>query len=199
MALYGLVSEARTMTNHDSDGLGLPKGPPVAGDETETLLGALQRQRSYLAWKCGELDAEGLGATLGPSSVTLGGLLKHLALIEDHRFTRRLRGREFGPPWNTVDWDADPDWEWHSAAMDTSEQLMALWQDAVARSDDAIAASLSEDGLDQLVRYTPPDGQAWSLRRLLVDTIEEYARHVGQADLIRESVDGLVGEDPRDV
>ena len=52
---------------------------------------------------------------------------------------------------------------------------------------------------DQLVRYTPPHGQAWSLRRLLVDTIEEYARHVGHADLIRESVDGLVGEDPRDL
>jgi hypothetical protein len=75
---------------------------------------------------------------------------------------------------------------------------MALWRDAVARSDAAIAAALSDGSLDQLVRYTPPGGRAWSLRRLLVDTIEEYARHVGQADLVRESIDGLVGEDPRD-
>jgi hypothetical protein len=98
-----------------------------------------------------------------------------------------------------VDWDADPDWDWHSASDDTPEQLMALWQNTVARSQAAIMAALSDDGLDQLVHYTPPDGRAWSLRRLLVDTIEEYARHVGHADLIRESVDGLVGEDPRDV
>jgi hypothetical protein len=187
------------MTSPASGGLNLPTEPPAAGDETETLLGALERQRSYLEWKCGGLDAAGLRATLGPSSVTLGGLLKHLALIEDYRFSRRLRGQELGPPWDAADWDADPDWEWHSAPEDTPEQLRALWRDAVARSDAAIAASLSEGGLDQLVRYTPPDGEAWSLRRLLVDTIEEYARHVGQADLIRESVDGLVGEDPRDV
>jgi uncharacterized damage-inducible protein DinB len=177
----------------------LPTEPPTAGDEIETLLGALDRQRSYLAWKCGALDAEGLRATVGPSSVTLGGLLKHLALIEDYRFTRRLRGREFGPPWDTVDWDADPDWEWHSASEDTPEQLMALWQDAVGRSRAAVEGALSDDGLDQLVQYTPPGGRAWSLRRLLVDTIEEYARHVGHADLVRESVDGLVGEDPRDL
>jgi hypothetical protein len=187
------------MTNPDWNGQNLPTEPPVAGDEIETLLGALERQRSYLAWKCGELDAAGLRAKLGPSSVTPGGLLKHLALIEDYRFSRRLRGRELGPPWDTVDWDADPDWEWHSASEDTPEQLMALWQDAVARSRAAIAAALFDDGLDQLVQYTPADGRAWSLRRLLVDTIEEYARHVGHADLIRESVDGLVGEDPQDM
>lgn len=186
------------MVTPDSDGLSSPQGPPVAGDEIETLWGALARQRSYLEWKCGGLDAEGLQATLGPSAVTLGGLLKHLALIEDYRFTQRLSGQDLGPPWDTADWDADPDWEWHSASEDTAEQLMTLWQNAVARSDAAIATALAGDGVDQLVRYTPPDGQAWSLRRLLVDTIEEYARHVGQADLIRESIDGLAGEDPRD-
>jgi Protein of unknown function (DUF664) len=187
------------MTNNDSNEQNMPNEPPVAGDEIETLLGALERQRSYLAWKCGGLDAEGLRATLSPSSVTLGGLLKHLALIEDYRFSRRLLGRDLGPPWDTADWDADPDWEWHSAAEDTPDQLMALWQAAVARSRDAVAAALSENGLDQLVQYTPPDGEAWSVRRLLVDTIEEYARHVGHADMVRESVDGLVGEDPADV
>jgi hypothetical protein len=93
-------------------------------------------------------------------------------------------------------WDADRDWEWHSAADDTPEQLYALWHDAVARSRSLVAEALADGGLDRLARRTWPDGRAPSLRRVLIDTIEEYARHVGHADLIRESVDGLVGEDP---
>ena len=171
--------------------------PPVAGDETATLLGSLERQRATLAWKCGGLDAAGLRARLAPSAITLGGLLKHLALVEDEYFTRRLLGRELGRPWDTVDWNADPDWEWHSAADDTPDQLMTLWQDAVARSRAAVTEALAADGgLGQLARHTWPDGRAPSQRRILFDLIEEYARHVGPADLIRESVDGLVGEDP---
>jgi uncharacterized damage-inducible protein DinB len=170
---------------------------PIAGDETATLLGSLERQRATLAWKCGGLDAAGLRATLAPSSITLGGLLKHLALVEDDYFSRRLLGRELGPPWGTVDWDADPDWEWRSAAEDTPEQLMALWQDAVARSRSAVTEALADGGLDRLATgITDPRGESPSLRRILIDLIEEYARHVGHADLIRESVDGLVGEDP---
>jgi hypothetical protein len=86
--------------------------PPVAGDETATLLGSLERQRATLAWKCGGLDAAGLKATLAPSSITLGGLLKHMALVEDDYFSRRLLGRDWQPPWDTVDWKADPDSEW---------------------------------------------------------------------------------------
>jgi len=170
--------------------------PPVAGDEIATLLGALDRQRFYVSWKCGGLDAEGLRATLAPSTITLGGLLKHLALVEDDYFSRRLLGRDLGPPWDAVDWDAEPDWEWHSAAEDSPEELMTLWQGAVARSRSAVSEALAGGGLEQLGRFTWPDGRAPSLRRILIDLIEEYARHVGHADLIRESVDGLVGEDP---
>ncbi|MGH3424373.1 MAG: DinB family protein [Nocardioidaceae bacterium] len=170
--------------------------PPVAGDETTTLVGSLERQRAIFAWKCGGLDAAGLQAKVGASSVTLGGLLKHLALVEDVYFSERLFGRDPGPPWNTVDWDADPDWEWRTAAEDTPEQLYSLWQEAVARSRSSVAEALADGGLDRLARSTWPDGRAPSLRRILIDLIEEYARHVGHADLIRESVDGLVGEDP---
>src|SRR5437667_1454753 len=166
--------------------------PPVAGDETATLLGALERQRFYLGWKCGGLDSAGLRARLAPSAITLGGLLKHLALVEDDYFSRRLLGREFGSPWDTVDWDADPDWEWHSAAEDTPEQLMVLWQDAVARSRSAVAEALTDGGLDRpATGIANSGGESPSLRRILMDLIEEYARHVGHADLIRESVDGL--------
>jgi hypothetical protein len=168
----------------------------MAGDETATLLGSLERQRATLAWKCGGLDAAGMRAMLGPSTITLGGLLKHLALVEDDYFSVKLHGRDRRPPWDTVDWKADPDWEWHSAAEDSPEQLFALWQDAVVRSRSLVAEALTEGGLEQLARFTWPDGRTPSLRRLLIDLIEEYARHVGHADLIRESVDGLVGEDP---
>jgi hypothetical protein len=95
-----------------------------------------------------------------------------------------------------VDWDADPDWDWHSAAGDTPEQLMTLWQEAVARSRSAVAEALADGGLDRLARFTISSGESPSLRRILVDLIEEYSRHIGHADLIRESVDGLTGEDP---
>lgn len=172
--------------------------PPVAGDETATLLGSLDRQRAIFAWKCSNLDAEGLRATVGASSMTLGGLLKHLALVEDDYFTGKLLGRDLPPMWTEVDWEADPDWEWRTAADDTPEELRRLWEESVARSRAAVREALVDGGLDQLCRRTWADGRAPSLRRILVDLIEEYARHVGHADLIRESVDGSVGEDPPD-
>ncbi len=93
--------------------------PPLAGDDRHPP-GLPERQRATLAWKCGGLDAAGLRVTVAASSITLGGLLKHLALVEDHTFSLKWFGREDpGPPWNRADWDADPDWDWHSAAEDT--------------------------------------------------------------------------------
>jgi hypothetical protein len=181
------------MSKHDET---MPREPPVAGSEVDTLLGSLERQRRTFAWKAGNLDAAGLRARLGPSSMTLGGLLKHLALVEDDYFTGRLLGRRLGSPWDAVDWDAEPGWEWRSAAEDSPEQLMTLWQDAVARSRAAVAEALADGGLDRPAQRTWPDGRAPSLRRIMADMIEEYARHVGHADLLREAVDGLVGEDP---
>jgi uncharacterized damage-inducible protein DinB len=179
------------MSNLDEHGR--PEPPPAAG-EAETLLGFLDFHRATLAWKCSGLDADGLRATVGASSMTLGGLLKHLALVEDGWFSRSLHGQERQPPWNTVDWEADPDWDWHSAAEDTPEELFGLWQEAVDRSRRLTAEALADGGLDRLARRTWPDGTAPSLRWILVHMIEEYARHNGHADLLRESVDGEVGE-----
>lgn len=176
------------MTDNQTDQVDFP----VAGNEIESLLGALERNRRTLAWKCTGLDAAGMRATLGPSSVTLGGLLKHLALVEVDSFSRSLLGHGLGSPWDEVDWEASPDWEWQSAADDTPDQLMALWTGAVARSRAAVAETLADGGLDQLAARTDWT-EAPSLRRILVDMIEEYARHTGHAD--QESVDGLVGED----
>jgi uncharacterized damage-inducible protein DinB len=177
----------------DLDEHGRPE-PPLAADETATFLGFLDYHRATLAWKCSGLDAAGLRATLPPTSMTLGGMLKHLAYVEDLWCSRWLHGRDRHPPWDTVDWKADPDWDWNSAAEDTPEQLHALWQDAVARSRSLVAEALADGGLDRLARRTWSDGRAPSLRWILVHLIEEYARHNGHADLLRESVDGLTGE-----
>ena len=90
--------------------------------------------------------------------------------------------------------EADADWDWHSAADDGPEQLRALWHDAVERSRAAVAEALTRGGLDQPAARGWPDGSTPSLRWILVHLIEEYARHNGHADLLRESVDGQSGE-----
>jgi uncharacterized damage-inducible protein DinB len=168
-------------------------GPPTAGPEIETLVGALERNRRTFAWKCGGLDDEAMRRTLGPSSMTLGGLVKHLALVENEYFTRQLTGAEtLSAPFDTVDFDSDPDWEWRTAAEQTAAELMALWETCVARSRLHVAAAYA-GGADARSR-TPWQSGTPALRRLMVDMIEEYARHTGHADLIRESIDGLVGE-----
>jgi len=177
----------------DLDEHGRPE-PPLAADEITTLLGFLDYQRATLAWKCAGVDDAGLGATVGVSSMTLGGLLKHLAYVEQEWFSRWLHGRDRQAPWDSVDWKADPDWDWHSAAADRPEQLRAQWQQAVACSEVLVAEALADGGLDRVARRTWPDGRAPSLRWILVHMIEEYARHNGHADLLREAVDGTTGE-----
>jgi uncharacterized protein DUF664 len=178
------------------DELGRPD-PPIAGDETLTLLGALERERATFAWKCDGLDEAGYRATVGASTLTLGSLLKHLALIEDDYFSHRMLGRSPGLPWDEVDWNADPDWEWRSAAADPPDDLLALWEAAVARSRATTEQILADGGFDRpAAGGGDVDGETPTIRRFLVDLIEEYSRHLGHADLIRESIDGVVGEDP---
>jgi len=172
--------------------------PPVAGSETDTLLGELERQRRLFAWKCGGLNAAGLQATLGPSAMTLGGLLKHMALVEDDHFARLLLAESAGAPWNGVDFDADPNWEWRTAKEDSPEELMSLWQEMVELSRRRVANGVAVAGMDAVGRYVTRSGEHPLLRRIVVDMITENARHLGHADLVRESVDGLVGEDPGD-
>ena len=173
-----------------------PWEPPLAGTEVEHLLGALDRLRATFRWKAGGLDPDGLRTRIGASSLTLGGLLKHLALVEDHNTTVKLSGEPLGPPWDPIAWDDDPDWEFTSAAQDSPDELYALWDAAVERSRARVGAALGNDGVDQLIHASDDEGNHASLRRLLCDLIEEYGRHTGQADLLREAVDGLVGEDP---
>jgi hypothetical protein len=193
-AAAGVSDVVATFVHMTDDAVqGYPE-PPAVGDEVSTLLGALERQRATFAWKCADLDTAGLQTSVGSSTVTLGGLLKHLAYMEDINFTRELAGERVPSPWDRVDWQTEEGWEWRSAVEDTPAELYALWAAAVSRSRVAVAAALKLGGTD--LRFTSTSGHEQTLRRLFVDLIEEYARHTGQADLIRESVDGRVGEDP---
>jgi hypothetical protein len=173
-----------------------PWEPPLSGTEVEHLLGALDRLRATFRWKADGLDASGLRQTVGASALTLAGLLKHLAANEDYAFTVKLRGAPIGPAWAGNGWDADDDWEFHSAADDDPEHLYALYDDAVSRSRERLAAALTGGGLGQEIDASDDAGHHASLRRLLFDLVEEYGRHTGHADLLREAVDGRVGEDP---
>jgi hypothetical protein len=172
-----------------------PWEPPLAGNEVEQLVGALDRLRTTFRWKADALDATGLRVRIGASTLTLGGLLKHLAVAEDHTFATKLTGEQLGAPWDSTPPDV-VDWDFTIGADETPDDLYALWDDAVQRSRARLATALSDGGLDQLVHASSSDGEHASLRRLVCDLIEEYGRHTGHADLLREAVDGLVGEDP---
>jgi len=170
--------------------------PSMTAGEVEMLLFALDRSRAQFAWKCGGLDAAGLGKPYPPSAMTLGGLLKHLALVEDMYVADFVTGQPVGPPWDARDAEDNWTWAWSTAGDDSPEELYALWRGAVERSRAAMARVLADGGLDQPSKFTTGFGESPNLRRVLVDLHDEYARHVGHADLLREAVDGLVGEDP---
>ena len=165
--------------------------PPMVADEETMLLSFLDHFRDTVRRQTGGLDAAELATRLEPSTLTLGGLLKHLAFVEGFWFRYVLLGEDQAEPWASVDWRADPDWDHHSAADDSPEELRALLDAAVAAADAAVRAVLADGGVDALAvreRY----GARPSLRWILVHMVEEYARHCGHADLIRESIDGAV-------
>jgi uncharacterized damage-inducible protein DinB len=171
--------------------------PPLRAGEAETLRAFLDYHRGTLRRKEDGLDAAALDRTLGPSTMTLGGLVSHLTLVEDQWFSVVLDGHPPAPPWDDVDWEADNDWDWHRAAGMDLADLLPAYDEAVLRSDTAVAAALERGGLDaasvKVSRRTEP-GTPFSLRWILLHMIEEYARHNGHADLIRESIDGQVGD-----
>lgn len=173
-----------------------PWEPPIAGTEPEHLLGALDRLRTTFRWKADGLDDKGLHVTVGASTLTIGSLLKHLAFVEAFYARLKLAGESPGAPWETVDWEANPGWDFTSAADDSAEELYALYDDAVARARQIYAAAVADGGLDQIVHVDDDAGRHASLRRLIFDLVEEYGRHTGHTDLLREAVDGRVGEDP---
>lgn len=169
--------------------------PPLAGTELQHVIGSLERLRATFAWKARGLDAAGLSYRLPSSSLSLGRLLKHLARAEDEMFRRKLWGEPVSEPWASAPWADDPEWDFTSADDDTPEALYALWTETVRRSRASVERALADGGLDHAA-HLGWGGQHASLRRLLFDLVEEYGRHTGHADLLREAVDGVAGEDP---
>jgi uncharacterized damage-inducible protein DinB len=163
---------------------------PDAG-ELELLVQYLDYQRDTIMLKTDALTREEMAMTVPPSSLTLGGVLNHLALVEDDWMQVRFLGLEERQPWAGVDWNADPDWEFRTAADLEPEQLRVRYQEACDRSRAVVAeaTSLARPSVRPL-----RDGRQFSLRWVLLHLLEETARHAGHADLLREAADGSVGE-----
>ena len=169
--------------------------PPLRGTEAETLLAFLDYHRDTLRLKTEGLTQAQQATRLEPSTLTLGGLLKHMALVEDWWFSVVLLDRQEAEPWRDVDGYADPDWEFRTAADDSPDELRRLLDEAIAASDTNIRQVLDAGGLDAVSARESRRGHwKFSLRWIVVHMIEEYARHNGHADLIRESIDGSTGE-----
>ena len=160
-------------------------------DEETGLREMLDYYRAVLQRKASGLTDVQLSTALAPSDLTIGGLLNHMALVEDIWFFQRLQGNDQPEPWASMDWEADPDAELHSAKDQSSTELVARYEAAITRSR---AAYADAESLDQLAAAVHPNGQRWNLRWIMIHMIEEYARHCGHADLIRQSIDGATDD-----
>jgi uncharacterized damage-inducible protein DinB len=159
--------------------------------EKATLREYLRNYRLTLEMKCSGLDAEQLARrSVPPSTMSLLGLIRHLAQMENHWFQRVLQGRTDGPRLFKRDDDKDADFNGAVADPAVVDQAFAAWQAEIAAAEEWLDA-LDEHDLGQSV---PFDDDTVSVRDVLVHVIEEYARHAGHADLLRECIDGRTGE-----
>jgi uncharacterized damage-inducible protein DinB len=165
--------------------------PDLRGAEGELLCQYLDSQRETMLRKVDGLNGEQLFRAHPPSELTLGGLLYHLALVEESWLEVRFAGLPDREPWRGVDWDADPDWEFRTAATLQPEDVLQRYRDACDRSRLVVSATAN---LDETSEQPLSDDRHFSLRWVLLHLIEETARHAGHADLLREALDGAVGE-----
>ncbi len=164
--------------------------PDPTGNERAILEQFLDYHRVTLLHKAEGLTADQLRQPLPTSSLTLAGLLKHLANVEDHWIQVRFLGNPQPDPWASAPWEDDPDWDLHSAVHDDPDALRALYRAACERTRQSLATA----NLDDLSVGVNHDGEQWNLRWILTHMVEETARHNGHADLLREAIDGSVGE-----
>jgi uncharacterized damage-inducible protein DinB len=164
---------------------------PRQGSERDTLIAFLDYHRELLIDKASGLTDEQLHTAVAPSSLTLGGLINHMALVEDDWFTSDIGGESMPEPWASAPWDDDRDWDFSSASNVPTQALFQRYRDAIVRSN-AVLAGIED--LGQLSIKTDRKGEPWSVRFILTHMIEETARHCGHADFIRESLDGSVGD-----
>jgi uncharacterized damage-inducible protein DinB len=164
------------------------EGGPRLGDERTTLTEFLRCQRLTLELKCRGLDAEQLARrSVEPSTMSLLGLVRHLAEVERGWFRRRFAGHDVPKRYQTPE---QPDGDFDGAVADAAvvEEAWQAWREEVAFAEEFTAATVldfvAHDGA----------GDPISLRELLVHMVEEYARHNGHADLLRERIDGRLGQ-----
>jgi uncharacterized damage-inducible protein DinB len=157
--------------------------------ERATLLGYLRRYRLTMEMKCADLDAAQLARRpVPPSTMSLLGLIRHMADVERNWF-RRVMAQADAPP---LYWSGDvPDADWLGAVADPAvvDDAWRAWRDEVAFAEKFVA-----DSPDLGIKGINRDGTSAALRSVLVHMIEEYARHCGHADLLRERIDGRVGQ-----
>ena len=162
--------------------------PPLAADERTTLVTFLDWHRATLAFKCADLSAAQLRErAVPPSPMTLLGLVRHMAEVERSWFRRTFEGVDAPPQWYTPE---NPDGDFLDVDSASVDEAFAMWRD---ECDHARSVAASAPSLDDLARRAP-DGRQVSLRWILVHMVEEYARHNGHADLLRERLDGRTGE-----
>ncbi|WP_416983687.1 DinB family protein [Streptomyces sp. T028] len=163
--------------------------PAQNADERAMLEGWLEYHRQTLEWKCeGLTDAQLRTAAVPPSELSLLGLVRHMADVERGWFRRVLAGEDPGPIYYS---EAEPDGEFHLTEEDTWEEGYATWQAEIA----AARRYAADFALDDLSRGTSRfTNEPFNLRWIYTHMIEEYARHNGHADLLRERIDGATGE-----
>lgn len=159
-----------------------------SADERAVLTATLDWYRAGVLGKVAGLAPEHASATPLRSDTSIAGIVKHLALVEDSWFEARFEGRPEPEPWASVDWDADSDWEFHSAIDEPLADSVALYEVACSRSRAVTAAHQLDDIAADTSR------QVFNLRWMLVHLIEETARHLGHLDILRELLDGTTGE-----
>lgn len=181
MAAFATTTYAAAVTRAPAPHL------PLQADEPTTLIAFVEFFRAVLLDRARDLSFEQLQIALPPSSLTLSRLIGHMALVEYVWFRERLDGEDLPEPYASLDWDADVDAEMTLAQTWSVEELLQRFNASVAESRVRLEATTS---LDQLSAQPNDSGEHWNVRWILVHMIEEYARHCGHADLIRESIDG---------
>jgi uncharacterized damage-inducible protein DinB len=165
------------------------EGGPTLGDERTTLMEFLRCQRLTLELKCSGLDAAQLACrSVEPSTMSLLGLVRHMADVERSWFRRTMAGLDAPPLFRSSD---DRDGDFNGAVPDPEAAAAAwkAWHDEIAFADRFVAEAADLASTGNMAR-----GGVISLREVLVHMVEEYARHNGHADLLRERIDGKIGQ-----
>lgn len=160
--------------------------PPISGSEKDVLLGFANFLRETILFKLQGLDDEQVRRPHDPSGLTLLGMVKHLAYVERNWFQDTFLGQDAEYPWT----DDDPDADWRVEPDESTDDIVNLYRQEIAISN----RITSEHDLDTVATNVTPSHEGLQLRWILAHMIEETGRHAGHADLIREAIDGQVGE-----